>query len=201
MYHSLETPALQAPGPLRCKPAHSAARRELWQLGDGACVTLRPVMPQDSAGLGALFARLTPQSRRNRFHACVNQVPLRWLDQMCCVDPTRHVAFVMTTARGEQEHIVADARYVVEAGAPGDGAEFAIVVDEDWRRRGLGERALRVLCQQAASTGLHWLYGEVLAHNQPMLGLMQKSHFCCTPHREDEALVVVQTRLALANPL
>jgi acetyltransferase len=169
---------------------------DLCKLADGSHIRMRPVMPQDSGLLGDMLARLSPASRRNRFHVSVNQVPPAWLRNLACVDQQRHVAFVMTTVGSGQEQIIADARYVVDARLPGDSAEFAIVVDEQWRRRGLGEQAMRVLRQTAQRAGLRSLHGDVLAHNRPMLGLLQKCDFCCTPHPEDASLMLAESALA-----
>jgi RimJ/RimL family protein N-acetyltransferase len=162
---------------------------DVWHLRDGTRVTLRPVLPQDAPLLGDMLSRLSPTARRNRFHGAVNQFSITRLNQMTCVDYMRHFAFVITTEHHDREQVIADARFVIDDTHPSDSAEFAIVVDDTWQRLGLGERAMRTLANTAAQLGVRWLHGDVLAHNRPMLALMNHCCFCCTPDLEDEGLV------------
>ena len=121
---------------------------------------------------------------------------------MTRVDYRHHLGIVVTTREDDREVIVGDARYEVDA--DGQGAEFAIVVDDLWRRSGIGLHAMDALCTAAARAGLRWLHGTVLAGNAPMFALMRRSGFCCTPSRDDDALVHVERRLvplrAAASP-
>lgn len=181
------------PTPTRPYPT---ALIDVWRLRDGSRITLRPVLPQDSHLLGDLISRLSPSARRNRFHGAVNEVPTQWLNSMTCVDHERHVAFVMTTTQNSHEQIIADARYFVNKDEQGDSAEFAVVVDESWQRRGLGVRAMQALASTAADAGIRWLQGDVLANNQSMLTLMRKCNFCCTPNLYDDDLVIAQTSVS-----
>jgi hypothetical protein len=48
-------------------PAASAAESLALILADGTRLGFRPIGPDDRDGLAALFARLTPDSRRRRF--------------------------------------------------------------------------------------------------------------------------------------
>lgn len=172
-----------------------------WRLRCGTDATLRPVSPADAPGLGALIARLSPAARRNRFHGAIGMPSGHQLRLMSCVDQQRHVAFVVTTAIEGRPCIVADVRYVVDrTSATLDGessAEFAVVVDERWQRRGVGEHAMQVLMATARSAGLGWLHGGVLAQNAAMLGLMRHCRFCCSPDRDDDSMVHAETSLAV----
>ena len=108
---------------------------------------------------------------------------------MSCVDQQRHVAFVLTTCLDGEEHIIADARYVVDEDASDGRAEFAIMVEDQWQRFGLAEHAMHALTTAASINGLRWLHGDVLAANCPMLALMERCHFSCTPDRNNEKIV------------
>jgi acetyltransferase len=168
-------------------PAH-----DTWRLRDGSLLTLRPMQAQDGPLLDALLERLSPRARHNRFHGGVNSRP-------ALLEPLNgsgQVVFVLTAQRFGPIQIVAEARYSVDGGLE-DSAEFALVVDDRWQRRGLGERAMRALSNTAAHAGLHWLHGGVLADNRAMLGLMQRCHFCCTPDAEDPQLVHAESALRL----
>lgn len=118
---------------LKC---HPTSLIDIWQLHCGTRVTMRPVLPQDSALLGELIGRLSSNSRRNRFHAAVNRLSAAQLRQMSCVDYQQHMALVITTAKHGQEQVIAEARYFVDEPGQGGIAQFAIMVDDRWQRRG-----------------------------------------------------------------
>lgn len=161
------------------------------QAGVGT-MTLRPILPEDESLLSELLDGLSPPARRNRFHGAmkVSQAKLR---QMSCVDYQRQLAVVVTAQVNGAERLIADARYCVQD----DGlcAEFALVVDERWQRRGLGAWAMQSLQQAAVGAGLEWLDGDVLQSNAPMLRLMQRCGFALCPDPEDGQIVKVQRRL------
>jgi GNAT superfamily N-acetyltransferase len=160
---------------------------------DAPRLTLRPILPQDAGPLDVLMRGLNPEDRRRRFHGVVKLSSAR-LQEMACVDFRRHLALVVTTAAGSGgERLIADARYVVDA--DGLGAEFALVVDAEWQRRGVGAWAMRTLQEAATHGGLQWLHGEVLHDNTPMLGLMRRCGFILSPDPEDDGLLRVQRRV------
>ncbi len=163
---------------------------DVWSLRDGTRMTLRPVLPQDSGLLGNMIQGLSRATRYNRFHGTVNALSADALRHMTSVDYRSHVAFVVTAFNREQERVVADARFVVDSS--GEGAEFALVVDDRWQRLGLGERAMQALANAADRQGLSWLHGSVLSANTAMLGLMQHCQFFCAPDRNDERMVRVE---------
>jgi acetyltransferase len=159
----------------------------------GTAITLRAVAPGDAPALGDLMQRLSGAARRNRFHTTIKMLSVRQLHQMSCVDQQTHVAFVMTAVVDGCEHIVADARYVLDSfdtamdGAT--GAEFAVVVDERWQQQGLGGQAMAALTASARSAGVGRLHGRVLPHNAAMFALMRRCQFGCAPDPEDETIV------------
>ncbi len=171
---------------------------DVWTLRSGGRVTIRPVLPQDDGLLGDMIRRLSQPTRYYRFHGAVSGLSDDALRRMTQVDYRRHLAFVITTTDRQQERVVADARYCVDN--EGESAEFAIVVDDEWQRRGLAERAIRALAAAARQQGLCWLHGSVLSANAPMLALMRRCAFRCTPDRKDDRLVHVEARVDHAAP-
>ena len=169
---------------------------DAWRLSDGTRIVLRPIQPQDSPLLSAMMARLSSQTKYNRFHGTVNNLTSTYLHYMSCVDQQRHVAFVLTTLQNGEEHIIADARYVVDEDANDGSAEFAIMVEDHWQRFGLAKHAMQALTTAASNHGLRCLHGDVLAENCPMLAFMEHCHFNCTPDRSNEQIVRAEISLA-----
>ena len=160
------------------------------RLADGHTVVLRPVAAHDAPALEALIGDLSPRDRRWRFHGAVNGVTPARLARMVAIDPARELALVAATGP-DGGPLLADVRCVVD----GDSAEFALMVAADRRREGIGACALAELRRAARALGLRWLHGSVLADNLPMLGLLRREGFLCTPHRGDATLVVVEACL------
>jgi acetyltransferase len=147
--------------------------REMLELREGRVVTLRPAHHSDKDALRGFFATLSPRSRLLRFHGGVNELPDAVLRAFTTQVPCQHVALVaMAAAHHGQQLLVAEARYVADAAAPGR-AEIALTVADDWQGLGLGRALLRRLATHATTEGLEVLEGRVIAGNEPMLGLLR----------------------------
>jgi acetyltransferase len=81
------------------------------------------------------------------------------------------------------------ARYMSRPG--GDSCEFAIVVADEWRERGIGARLMRALMQNARQRGLKLMEGEVLTANTRMLALMESLGFRIERDKEDPGVRLV----------
>jgi GNAT superfamily N-acetyltransferase len=160
--------------------------------------TLRPVRSADAPALRELFEALSPLARQRRFHGAVAGLTPDRLRRMTGIDPRREAAIVVLMCHAQGEHLVADARFVVDAS--GSAAEFAIVVAEGWRDLGIGTLALAGLQGAASERGLRWLYGSVLADNAPMLALLRRCGFHCVPNRRDARLIVAEWHAAAPVP-
>lgn len=161
-------------------------------LSDGSQLTLRPVLPQDALLLAALIERLSPTSRRNRFLGAVKLSAER-LMQLVCVDYARQMALVVTRGHGADELVIAEARFCVDG--TGSAAEFAVMVDDAWVRRGIGTWLMQALRGAAAEAGVQRLRGDVLASNAAMHALMQRCGFDCAPSEDDDRLSCVEVGL------
>lgn len=161
---------------------------DVWALADGRRVTVRPVLPQDAELEQALVRALSPASRVQRFLVPIRELPDAWLRRLTEVDYRSHQALIAEAFDGDRALAVAEARYLVEA--PGRDAEFAIVVADDWQRRGLATRLLQVLIGQATRSGLDRLFGDVLATNHAMLALARSLGFHVVRHPDGGAQVL-----------
>jgi acetyltransferase len=166
---------------------------DVWRAANGAGVLLRPVLPQDEVPLGDMVARASRTSRYRRFHGSIRELSPASLRHMTRVDYRQHMALVVTATGAGAGRVLADARYCVNEA--GGAAEFAVLVDDAWQRRGLGIRMIRALGDAATQAGIRWLHGSVLADNVPMLALMHRCGFSIGPDRDEEGLVQVELNL------
>lgn len=136
------------------------------QLDDGARVHVRPITPDDRDAVAAGFERLSPESRYRRFFSAVPALTARELDYLTQVDHHDHEALVALDEQGEG---IAVARFV-RVGE--DVAEPAIVVADDWQRRGLARMLLDALVKRAREEGVRSFRAPVLATNEPAIKVL-----------------------------
>ncbi|MEO6031616.1 MAG: GNAT family N-acetyltransferase [Burkholderiaceae bacterium] len=97
---------------------------------------------------------------------------------------------IVRTDLGERQ--IGVTRYV--KGVDGS-ADFAIVVDDRWQHRGLGEMLLRSLLADAADAGVTALTGITLSTNTAMLRLARKLGFTLQRDPNDATVTNLVARL------
>lgn len=156
---------------------HAACADWRWTLPDGTPLRLRHVRASDAAALGALFGTLDATARRRRFHGAVNATSPAFLARMTQVNASREWAVVVEVDTADGACIlVAEAR--LSWRATGEMADFGMSVAAPWQRKGVGQRTLRALMEEAARRGFQALRGHVVADNAPMQALVARLDFC-----------------------
>ena len=151
---------------------------------------MRPIRPEDAAREQRFFERLSDRSRYQRFMQHLTELPPGMLARFTQLDYERELALVALDP--EKDEIIAVARY-----APGrdpKAAEFALVVLDEWQRKGLGRALLERLCQAARKAGYDRLYGHVLVDNPEMLELVGRLGFDIVARDLSELTVQRQLR-------
>ncbi len=129
-------------------------------------VRMRPLRPDDRGRLCRLYYRLSALSIYRRFASPIRAPRADMLDRLMDVDHLDREAI----AALEGDEIVAVARYIRLPGR--DAAEIAVVVQDDWQRRGLGSLLLRRLGRLARWRGIATFTGVALGENRPILKLL-----------------------------
>lgn len=166
------------------------------RLRSGETVLLRPIRPQDAEAEKRFVARLSHKTIYLRFHAPLRELTLERLVRFTQIDYDREMAFVaVESSDGDAANaeIRGVARYV--RNADGYSAEFGLVVEDAWQRRGLGNALLAALEACAAERGVARLIGHVLAENDAMARLMTRRGYAA---RADEEPDVIQFAKTLA---
>jgi GNAT superfamily N-acetyltransferase len=140
------------------------------ELRDGSSVEIRPLGPDDKAGLAAGFERLSELSRYRRFMSPTSRLTSEQLAYLTEVDHRDHEALVAIDPSGR--HGLAIARYVRSEENPRE-AEAAVAVADDWQRRGLGTILLRQLAVRALDEGITCFRGLVLKDNDAVRRLLE----------------------------
>jgi len=162
-----------------------------WYLHDGTLMVIRPIRPEDAKIEDEFVRNLSPRSKYFRFMSALQELTPDMLVRFTQIDYYREMAFIATTEVDGVEAEVAVGRYVTNP--DGNSCEFAIVVGDEWRRKGIGSRIMKGLMEVARSRGLRQMEGEILSENNDMLTLMKSLGFAIAPC-EDDATVQIATR-------
>ncbi|MGC5288753.1 GNAT family N-acetyltransferase [Micromonospora sp. DT231] len=191
------TPAEYARAQALVELAATVTRRAAEQvtlvLPDGAEVAVRPGCAHDLSGVVELHETCSARSRHRRYlGGALLPRPAR-LRRL--LEPGRGLTLVATTTGvdGAAESVVAMANLLGE----GDEAEVALLVRDDWQRRGLGSALLRRLARHADAAGYAALVLHVQAENTPMLRTLRRLDRPSSVER-DGGLLTLTVPLAVA---
>jgi acetyltransferase len=160
---------------------------------EGLDFTLRPIRPEDEPKMVAFHEKLSEQSVYLRYFRAFNleqRTEHERLTRICYVDYDRSIALVVETAdpaTGEQE-IVAAGR-LTRLQNP-EEAEFAMLVRDDFQRRGVGTRLLSHLLDFGRDEGIKRVIAYMLPENRGMIEISEKLGFAMG--REEDMVKAVK---------
>jgi len=154
---------------------------------NGQRLTIRPIRPEDEDQHRELIESVSPDDLRLRFFSAVRSFDHTQLARMTQIDYDREMALIATV---EGEDGKPRTLGVVRAVADPDNetADFAILVRSDLKGHGLGRMLMERIIAHLRSRGTHWLVGEALRENTPMIGLARSCGLAVTPS-EDPGVV------------
>ena len=131
------------------------------KLGDGGAITIRSLIPQDRAEVGAFFEQVPEDDRVFLKEDLLNREEIEiWLDS---IDPDQETVMVAVAAK----RIVGTA--ILERQLHGWSrhvGEIRIVAHPEYRRRGLGHVLAATIFELAQTAGLEKLFAQMVA-DQP----------------------------------
>jgi acetyltransferase len=155
-------------------------------LRDGTTLAVRPIRPEDAALERRFVNGLSEESRYFRFFYRLHELTPQMLARFTQVDYDREMALVALATDAsvpEGERFVAVARYI--ANPDGETAEFAIVVADQWQRRGVARGLMERLVASARRRGFARLDGTVLRSNHAMLRFVERFGFAIADDPQD----------------
>ncbi len=130
----------------------------------GADLTVRRADAADKAAALAMHHRCSPDALRKRYHGPVGDAD-RYLDHL--LDPRHGQTLAVEAPNGR---IVALAHLIWDD----DSAEVALLVEDDWQRRGLGFDLLRRMAALALEAGVQSIYAVTHASNTGLISTMRR---------------------------
>ena len=163
------------PGATTAQPANYPSDLERDVAGEQSTVYhLRPIRPDDAAGLRAFHHHLAPHSIYLRFFTFHPTLTDAEVERFTCVDYVNRLALVAEI----DGRLIAIGRYDSE---PGDiEAEVAFVVADEFQHHGIGSLLLDELARAAAARGITTFRAETLCENHTMLEVFRHSGFAVT---------------------
>ncbi|MFJ8577788.1 GNAT family N-acetyltransferase [Micromonospora sp. NPDC093277] len=137
-------------------------------LPGAAEVSVRPATVDDLPGVLRLHEACSDRSRQQRYLAAGGLPSPARLRRL--LEPERGLTLVATAGIEEAEPVVAMGTLLAE----GDEAEAALLVRDDWQRRGLGSALLRRLLGHADRAGHAAVSLHLSAENTPMLRTVRR---------------------------
>ncbi len=150
---------------------------ETFTTTNNCTVTLRTVHKGDAPLLVDMFYRLSPETKRLRFHLYTLKISAeqvrREAEKLADLDPALQVAVVaLHTEADGQPHAVGVARFARKTPAATE-AEVAVVVRDDFQRKGLGKHLLLTLADKARPMGITHFSAWVMAENVRLMKLIR----------------------------
>ena len=151
-----------------------------WTLLDGTPVTLRPIRPEDEPRMVTFHETLSDRSVYFRWLHMLGlsqRVAHEQLIRMCFIDYEREMALVADSKNPQtgQDEIIGVGRVIKAQGA--NSAEVAILVTDQFQRKGLGTELLRRLIQFSHDEKLQRLTGNILVESEGMQEVCKKLGF------------------------
>jgi RimJ/RimL family protein N-acetyltransferase len=123
-------------------------------------------MPSDILRIEEMFRRCSLQSRRLRFFRPVPSAPYGYLEEVLA-DPETHHAFLIEQ---DGEPIGLAELHLI---GPLSGS-LALIIEDQYQRKGVGTLALRMLLCRARELGLRVLEADLLFENSAVLRAMRR---------------------------
>jgi acetyltransferase len=157
-------------------------------LADGTSLTVRPIRPEDESLMPAFHATLSERSILFRYFqptSFQSRIDHDRLRRICFIDYDREMALVALVRRPDGGRAIAGV-IRMQKSFFSSRARFAIIVSDDWQRRGIGSKLLTKLIEVARAEGLSLLRAAFLPEDREVQCLCEKHGFTVQRPAEDE---------------
>jgi GNAT superfamily N-acetyltransferase len=143
-------------------------------LPGGGAMRLRLVRPEDRDGIVEGFARLSAETRVQRFFYPKMSLSKQEIDALVAPADDDHGAIVAIEldTDGSEKAGIAMARFARSKDSP-DAAEIAITIVDDWQGLGIGRILLHRLLAMVSERGIPYVDGRLQAENRRMHHLLE----------------------------
>lgn len=145
------------------------------ELKDGISVILRPIRAEDAEQAADFKERLSVESLYQRFMGAAPKISEMVIKRFTQIDYDKEMAIVAEVATEADEHIIiAVARIVPDEKG---GAEFAIIIADEWHGHGLGNILTDYMIHIAKEMQFKKIFALAFSLNHAMLHILRKRGF------------------------
>ena len=152
-------------------------------LRDGTPVLLRPIKPEDEALVHRLLQSCSEQTIYFRYFHRIKKFTRDLIIRFTQNDYDRELALIAVGQPPGPPLMFGVVRLVMTPNR--EQGEFAILVGDPWQGKGLGLTLMERIIAVAKDYGIHYLYGDVLIENEPMLEMMKRLGFSFRKNLEE----------------
>ncbi|MGW5778069.1 GNAT family N-acetyltransferase [Streptomyces sp. NPDC003863] len=164
--------------------------RDVLTLPEGNEITVRRADQRDLAAARAMHDRCSARTLGLRYHGPVGDAD-RYLDHL--LSPRFGRTLAVQTASGR---LVALGHLLWD----GDETEVALLVEDDWQRRGIGSELLGRLVAMAEETGCDSVYAVTQSSNTGMVAAMRALNLPLDYQIEEGTLVITARLASVSRP-
>ncbi|NNF34977.1 MAG: bifunctional acetate--CoA ligase family protein/GNAT family N-acetyltransferase [Saprospiraceae bacterium] len=146
-----------------------------WTMRDGTEVLIRPIKPEDEPMERELFNRISRQTEYFRFFGHLGKVTHDMLTRFTQIDYDREIALIAKVNENGEDVMAGVVRLVADVN--NESAEFAILVEDRYQGKGLGNKFMDVIMEIAEQRKISKVYATVLNANTVMLHMFRKRGF------------------------
>ena len=171
-------------------PAHLVKKI---QLSDGTDILIRPIRPEDAENEAKFVRELSAEAKYFRFMNSIQELSQQMLVRFTQIDYHNEMALVAVKPSSTGEEQIGVARYTTNLDRT--SCEFALVVSDKWRGRGIAHHLMRNLMEIARDRDLEKMEGQVLSNNSKMLELVKSLGFQIKNNPDDSSIKQVDAQL------
>ena len=136
---------------------------------------IRPINLNDTSAWSVFINGLSQYSKYYRFHHIIRDVSTEDARPFCSIDCINSFALIAELVKDGNSEIIAVGRYtrINES----NHAEFAIVVNAGFQRKGIGAEIMKDLAAVAAKSGITTFEGYTLLENYEIINFLKKCGF------------------------
>jgi acetyltransferase len=142
---------------------------------DGRKVTLRPIKPEDEPLWIEMLESCSPESIRMRFFSLIADFTHEMAVRYCVNDYDRELALVAEIEDEGRKKLIGVGR--LEADPDHHTAEYAVIIPDDWQRKGIGAAISDVCLRVAKDWGIRQVTAVTLPENDRMIKIFKDRKF------------------------
>jgi acetyltransferase len=162
-----------------------------WRLKNGTEVILRPIRPEDEQLELEFIKGLSKETCRFRFFRVIKEFSHLDLAKFCNIDYDREIAIIAELNEGGKKREIGAARLILEPN--GKRGEIAVVVADEYQRKGLGTKLIDMIIGIAEEKNLETIYGIIMPENEAIIQLCKKMGFKISKEN-DEVIVTLNLK-------